>query len=430
MAVSALLVVATFYQFATMPKGFIPSQDVGYLFGVTEANQDISFESMVEHQQQVMKVLRADPAVEGMMSFVGTGLGGTSNSGRFFLHLKPRHERKESVDELIQKLRPKVAAIPGLNVYMQNPPPIRIGGQLTRSLYQVTLQGPDTDELYKWVPPLVAAMSQVDGLQDVNSDLQLNSPQVTVNIDRDRALALGVTAEQIQNALYTAYGNRQISTIYTPSNQYQVIAEVEPEAQRSPEALGRLYIRSSKPEAGLVPLAAVAKLERTTGPLTITHAGQMPAVTVSFNLRPGYSLGDATNEVERIVRELRMPPTISMNFQGTAQAFQNSFKGLSILLIVAILVIYLVLGVLYESFIHPLTILSGLPSAVVGALATLQLFKLDIDLYAFVGLIMLFGIVKKNAIMMIDFALEAQRKEASRRIRPSTKAASCVFAPS
>jgi HAE1 family hydrophobic/amphiphilic exporter-1 len=252
-------------------------------------------------------------------------------------------------------------------------------------------------------------MSELPGFQDVTSDLQINSPQVVVDIDRDKALTLGVSAEQIQGALYTAYGNRQISTIYTPSNAYQVVTEVEPQYQRSPEALSKLYIRSTKGQ--LVPLDAVVRLTRSVGPLTINHSGQLSAVTISFNLKPGVSLGDATNSVEDVLRDLRIPATISTNFQGTAQAFQSSFQGLSILLVVAILVIYLVLGILYESFIHPLTILSGLPSAVFGALLTLRIFHLDLDLYGFVGLIMLFGIVKKNAIMMIDFALEAQRNE-------------------
>jgi HAE1 family hydrophobic/amphiphilic exporter-1 len=252
-------------------------------------------------------------------------------------------------------------------------------------------------------------MSGLPGFQDVTTDLQISSPQILVDINRDKALALGVTPEQIQSALYTAYGNRQISTIYTPSNEYQVVTEVQPQYQRSPEALSKLYVRSAQGQ--LVPLDAVARLTRSVGPLTVNHSGQLSAVTISFNLKPGVSLGDAADQVQDIIRDLRMPATISTNFQGTVQAFQNSFQGLSILLIVAILVIYLVLGILYESFIHPLTILSGLPSAVFGALVTLRIFHLDLDLYGFVGLIMLFGIVKKNAIMMIDFALEAQRNE-------------------
>jgi HAE1 family hydrophobic/amphiphilic exporter-1 len=252
-------------------------------------------------------------------------------------------------------------------------------------------------------------MAQLAGFQDVTSDLQLNSPQLVVNIDRDRALTLGVSPGQIQNALYTAYGNRQISTIYTAANEYQVVTELEPQYQDEPAALAKLYVRSKS--GRLAPLDAVTSLSKTVGPLTIQHYGQLPSVTISFNLRPGVSLGDAANAVDQLVQDLRIPASITTNFQGTVQAFQTSFQGLSILLVVAVLVIYMVLGILYESFIHPITILSGLPSAVVGALLTLKLFHMDLDLYAFVGLIMLFGIVKKNAIMMIDFALEAQRKE-------------------
>lgn len=408
MAVSGLLLIATGYLFFTMPKGFIPSQDTGFIFGITEAGQDISFDSMVQHQQAVTRIIQDDPNVASTMSIVGSGFG-AGNSGLFFLRLKPRSQRALSVDELIQDLRPKLAQVPGINAFMQNPPPIRIGGQFTKSLYQLTLQGPNLKEMYRWVPQVEAKMRELPGFQDVTSDMQINSPQIVVDIDRDRALALGVAADQVQNALYTAYGNRQISTIFTPANQYRVVTEVAPEYQRDPDALSKLYIRSSAGD--LVPLNSVAKLIRSVGPLTITHSGQLPAVTISFNLKPGISLGDAAEEVERVLRDLRMPATISTNFQGTVQAFQSSFQGLSILLIVAILVIYMVLGILYESFIHPLTILSGLPSAVLGALLTLKIFHLEVDLFAFVGLIMLFGIVKKNAIMMIDFALEAQRKE-------------------
>jgi HAE1 family hydrophobic/amphiphilic exporter-1 len=308
---------------------------------------------------------------------------------------------------MIDELRPKLFGVPGMIAFMQNPPPISVGGQITKSLYSLTLGGPDTRDLYKWAPILTAKIGALPGFADVTSDLQIASPQITVNINRDKAQAVGVTPQQIEEALYTAYGNRQVSTIYTPANEYQVIAEVLPEYQNNPAALSRLYIRSSG--GALVPLDTVATMSRTVGPLTVQHSGQLPAVTVSFNLRPGVSLGDAANRVNQTVRELQMPATITTSFQGTVQAFQTSFKGLSILLIVAVAVIYLVLGVLYESFIHPITILWGLPSAVVGALATLKIFHMDLDLFALVGLVMLFGIVKKNAIMMIDFALDAQR---------------------
>jgi hydrophobic/amphiphilic exporter-1 (mainly G- bacteria), HAE1 family len=409
MAVTFLMLAETVHLFMIMPKGFIPSQDAGLVFGITEAGQDISYESMVAHQKAITDIIQKDPNVESTMSSAGASFGGSGNQGRFFLHLKPRPPRQLNVDQVIQELRPKLAQVPGVSVYMQNPPPIRIGGQLTKSLYQLTLQGPDPKELYAWVPKIIAKMTSLPGFQDVTSDLLISTPQVQVDIDRDKALIVGVTPDQIQNALYSAYGNRQISTIYTPTNEYQVVTEVKPQYQRDPEALSKLYVRSTSGQ--LVPLDAVAKLTRTVGPLTIAHAGQLPSVTISFNLAPGISLGDGANEVTDVLRELRMPAGITTNFQGTVQAFQSSFQGLTILLIVAVLVIYLVLGILYESFIHPITILSGLPSAVVGALAALSIFHYDLDLYAFVGLIMLFGIVKKNAIVMIDFALEAQRKE-------------------
>ena len=407
--VTFILFLATGYQFYALPKGFIPSYDAGNLVGFTLAAQDISFESMKEHQHALNKILLKEPAIDNMMSFTGSGYGQAGNTGVFFITLKPRSQRSESVDQFINRMRGKLFSIPGILAFMQNPPPIQIGGQLTRAPYQLTLQGTDPQEIYRWEPRITAQMRALPGFLDVNSDLQIASPQVFVDIDRDKALALGVSPQQVQDALYTAYGSRQVSTIYTPANEYRVIVEVEPQYQRTPEALSKLYIRSSGGQ--LVPLDTVAKLTRTVGPLTINHWGQLPAVTVSFNLAPGMALGDAANAVDDMLRKMRLPATITTNFHGTVEAFQNSFRGLTILLVVAVLVIYIVLGILYESLIHPITILSGLPSAMFGALLTLKIFHLEIDLYAFVGLIMLFGIVKKNAIMMIDFALEAQRKE-------------------
>ncbi len=401
---AVVLLVGTIYLFFIMPTGFIPSQDSGFLFGITRAAQDISFESMAKHQHAIAKVVLSDPNVLSGGAFVGD-----SNQGFVFVHLKPRAERQLSADQVIEELRPKAATIPGLFFFLQNPPPITIGGQSGTSLYTMTLQSASLQEIYSWTPQLMNKMRVLPGFTDVSSDLQISSPQVMVNIDRDRALALGVSPQQIQDALYTAYGARQVSTIYTPANEYSVITEVEPQYQDNPEALSKLYVRSS--QGPLVPLDSVVKISRTVGPLNVNHFGQLPATTISFNLKPGFSLGEATERINSVVRELRMPATISVAFQGTVKEFQNSFRGLSILLIVAILVIYMVLGILYESFIHPITILSGLPSAVFGALLTLQLFHKQLDLYAFVGLIMLFGVVKKNAIMMIDFALEAQRLE-------------------
>jgi HAE1 family hydrophobic/amphiphilic exporter-1 len=406
---TALMLIATVYLFGLIPKGFLPTSDTGQIFGFTEAAQGISYEAMVKHQQAVAAVIASNPNVEQLMSTAGARGGITSsNSGVVFIRLIPRDQRKQSVDEVIQSLRPKLAQIPGMRVYLQNPPPIRIGGQLTKSLYQVTLQTPDTEELYKYAPVLEAKMRDLNGLQDVTSDLQLKNPQVNIDIDRDQASSLGVTVQQLQDALYYAYGSRQISTIYAPNNEYQVILELEPQYQRNPSSLSLLYIRSNKNQ--LVPLNSIAKLQPAIGPLTVNHAGQLPSVTISFNLKPGVSLGDAVAAVRKVARA-SVPSTISLNFQGTAQAFQSSLGSMGLLLIVAILVIYIVLGILYESFIHPITILTALPFAGLGALATLLIFGSELNIYAFVGIIMLIGLVKKNGIMMIDFALEAQRNE-------------------
>jgi HAE1 family hydrophobic/amphiphilic exporter-1 len=393
----------TVYLFFNMPTGFIPSQDTGFVQGAVLASQDISYESMAKHVRAVADVLEKDPNLQSTGAFAGD-----SNQGFIFGELKPRNQRALGVDQVLMELRPKLASVPGALAFLQNPPPITINGQDSNSQYQMTLQSANLQEIYTWVPKLLAQMRGLDGFLDVTSNLQIQSPQVNVNIDRDRGLALGVSPQQIQDAMYSAYGTRQVSTIFTPSNQYAVIVEIEPEFQRAPNALSKLYVRSS--QGPLIPLDSLVKVTRSVGPLSVNHFGQLPAVTVSFNLRPGVSLGDAAAKVNGIVRDLHMPQTMSADFQGTVKAFQESFRGLSILLIVAVLVIYIVLGMLYESFIHPITILSGLPSAVFGALLTLKLFHKELDLYAFVGLIMLMGVVKKNAIMMVDFAIEARNK--------------------
>jgi HAE1 family hydrophobic/amphiphilic exporter-1 len=410
MVIATALLFATVYLYVIIPKGFIPSEDTGQIFAFTEAAEGISFEAMKAHQQEVAAIVRADPNVLSFMSSVGAGgTSGATNSGRLNMRLKPRGaERKLTADQVVEELRPKVARVPGIRVYLQNPPPVRIGGQLTRSTYQYTLQSPNTDELYRYGAELERRIRDLPALQDVNSDLQIKNPQVNVEVDRDQASALGVTPAQVENALYTAYGQRQVSTIYTPSNQYYVIMELQPQYQMDPSALAMLYVRSQS--GTLVPLSAVAKLTQNVGPLTVAHLGQLPSVTISFNLKPGYSLGEAVSEVDDMARKT-LPDTITTSFQGMAQAFTASFRGLGLLLLMAILVIYIVLGILYESFIHPVTILSGLPSAGFGALLTLLIFHIELNVYAFVGIIMLVGIVKKNAIMMIDFALAAQRKE-------------------
>ena len=409
MVVSAAVLLATVWLFTVMPTGFLPSEDIGQAFAFTEAAQGISFDGMAQHQQALAAIVGADPNVDAYMSSIGaTGPNATSNSGRIFMRLKPRSQRELTADQVIEELRPKLARVPGIRAFLQNPPPIRIGGTLTKSLYQLTLQGADTNELYKYAPRLEERLRAIRGLQDVTSDLQIKNPQVSVRIDRDKATALGLSAQQVEDALYTAYGARWVSTIYAPTNEYRVLMEVAPQYQWEASSLSMLYVRSTS--GVLVPLESVASLARSTGPLTVAHLGQLPAVTLSFNLRPGTSLGEAVAAVERESR-VALPPTITTSFQGTAQAFESSFRGLGWLLLMAIVVIYIVLGILYESFIHPLTILSGLPSAGFGALLTLLLFHQELNIYAFVGIIMLVGIVKKNAIMMIDFALEAQRKE-------------------
>jgi HAE1 family hydrophobic/amphiphilic exporter-1 len=403
-AVLAIVLLAgSVYLFMTMPTGFIPSQDGGYIFAVSMAGQDISYQAMAERQKQVADIMAKDPNVLGSLAF-----SQESNVGYGFSLMKPRSQRKLTVDQTIEQMRPRLAQVPGMMTFLQNPPPITINGQFTTSVYQMTLQSVSLNDIYDWTPKLTQKIQMLPGFVDVSSDLLIASPQVKVDIDRDRALSLSVTPEQIQNALYSSYGDRQVSNIYAPANQYSVILEVLPEYQGSPDALQKLYIRSAKGQ--LVPLDEVARIQRTVGPLSVNHFGQIPASTISFNLQPGFSLGQAAERVNEAVRELRMPASISVNFQGTVKEFQESFQGLTLLLIVAILVIYIVLGVLYESFIHPITILSGLPSAVFGALLTLVLFHKELDLYAFVGLIMLFGVVKKNAIMMIDFAIQAQRE--------------------
>jgi len=400
---------ATVVLFVIIPKGFFPDEDTNQIFCPTEGAQDISFEAMKAHQQQAAAIVAANTNVAAFMSAIGAGGSSASgNSGRIFMRLKDRSERQQGAGEIVQDLRRQFAQIPGFNAFPQLPPMIRVGGSLSKALYQFSLQDTDTEELFKWAPALRAKIAeQKEIFQDVTTDLQIASPQVVVDIDRDKAAALGVTAQQIEDGLYNAFGSRQASTIYGDLAEYWVIFEVQPEFQRDPDALARLYITSASGK--LVPLSAVARLSRGVGPMTISHVGQLPSVTLSFNLVPGVALGTAVEKVRELQNELHMPATITASFQGSAAVFQSSLNGLGFLLIMAVLVIYIILGILYESFIHPLTILSGLPSAGFGALLTLMLFGLDLNIYGFVGLIMLVGIVKKNAIMMIDFAIDAQQ---------------------
>ncbi|WP_013323629.1 efflux RND transporter permease subunit [Gloeothece verrucosa] len=408
MAISALIVVMTGYLFMTVPKGFIPNVDVGQITVNLQAAQDISFDEMVKHQQAVASIIRKDKNVEAVNSSVGAGgANASANSGRIFIKLKPRHLRPLSADEVIQKLRPKLSKVPGVRVFLQNPPAINIGGQQTKAQYQFTLQSPNIQELYEYAPKLEDKLRSLPELQDVNSDLQINNPQVRVDINRDQASALGLSANQIERTLGNAYGTRQVSTIYAPDAQYQVIIGVETPYQQDPLALDLLSVRA--PSGQLIPLNAVATINKSVGPLTITHLGQLPSVTLSFNLKPGVSLGSVTDKINQLAAST-LPSSITTGFQGSAQAFQSSLQGLGWLLVVAIVTIYIVLGILYENFIHPLTILSSLPSAGFGALLTLLIFGYALDIYAFVGIILLIGIVKKNGIMMIDFAREARQQ--------------------
>ncbi|SDI60477.1 efflux RND transporter permease subunit [Propionivibrio dicarboxylicus] len=403
-----LTIALTAVLFGKVPKDFLPSGDSGQITATTEGPQDASFAYMVEHQQAIAEIIAQDPNIRSFMSSVGaTNQRPTSNTGTLSIMLKPAHERKLTPDQIIQELRPKLAAVPGIRVYMQNPPVIRIGGQITAGQYQYTLQDTDLAELYQWTNTLLDKIRQIPGIVDVSSTLNNKSPVVSLTVDRDKIATLGLSFAQVEDALQSAFSARQISIIYGTANQYQVILEVAPEFQLDPSMLSRLYVRASSGK--LVPLDTVTRMTKSTQALTINHQGQLPSVTISFNLMPGVSLGEAVDRIKELERELRLPVSLNTSLQGTAQAFQASLQGLGILLAIAIVVVYIVLGILYESFIHPLTILSGLPSAAVGALLTLLIFQIDLSLYAFVGVIMLIGIVKKNAIMMIDFALDRQR---------------------
>ena len=409
MVVSLVVLVVTAVMFVKIPKGFIPDQDTDQIQVITEAAQGTSFIQMSQYQRAISEVFRNDENVEVFMSTVGgtqaATLGGP-NFGQRLVKLKPRATRKLLVNDVIAELRPKLENFPGMQVYMQNPPTVRIGGQVTKSLYQFSMQSPEKKELYEASQKLLAAVEKLPGLEDVTSDLLIKSPQVNIKIDRDKAAAVGVNANLIENALYDAYGPRWVSTIYSPINEYKVLLELEPKYQSDPKALSLLYFKNGPGQ--LIPLNTLASIVQETGPQAINHFGQLPAVTISFDLMPGYALGDAVTRIQEEAKRI-LPETITTTFQGAAKAFQNSLGNLWVLLIVAIMVVYIVLGILYESYIHPLTILSGLPSAGFGALVTLNLFHMDLNIYAFVGLIMLIGIVKKNAIMQIDFALDAER---------------------
>jgi HAE1 family hydrophobic/amphiphilic exporter-1 len=418
------ILIGTGVLFKLVPTGFIPTADTGQISATAESAQGTSFTQMVKNQQQVAAIVAKDSNIAGFMSSVGSG-SASGNQGRIFMGLKPFGERL-SADEIVKELQPKLSGIPGVNIFMQVPPAIQIGGRSSKSLYQFTMQSVDIEALDTAAQRMEAKMRTLPELQDVTSDLQIANPQVNVQIDRERAATLGVTAQQIEAALYNAYGSRQVSTIFTPNNQYFVIMELKPQFQMDANALGMLYIHSNT--GALVPLSAVSTISQNVGPLSINHSGQIPAVTISFNTKPGVALGTATKAIEAAAAGF-VPSTVTTSFSGTAQAFQDSQKGLAALLVLAIFVIYMVLGILYESFIHPATILTGLPFAAFGALLALLVFHMELDVYAFVGLILLVGIVKKNAIMMIDFALEAERNEKMSPADAIVHAASVRFRP-
>ena len=404
-----LVVLAiTGWLYVAVPKGFIPDTDNDTFNITTESAQGTSYYQMVKYQQRLDQIVVQDPDVESFYSSTGGGFLTSANTGRLMINLKPRRQRAATVNDIVNRLRPKVSSIPGLRVYLTVPQAIRVGGRMSKSSYDYTLYGPDTQQLYTEAPKLERIVSRLPGLLEVNSDLQIKNPQVNIVLDRDRAAALNLNWNEVSASLYDAFGPEYSTTIYSPTNQYEVLLEMLPQFQQHTDGLRLIYLKSDTGQ--MVPLSAVARLVEDAGPQSIPHSGQLPSVTISFSLRPGTALGQATSEIEEAAKA-NLPATITGAFQGTAKVFQDSMKNMGVLLIVAIAVVYIVLGMLYESYVHPLTILSGLPSAGFGALLTLLLFKIDLSIYSFVGLIMLIGIVKKNAIMQIDFALEAERKE-------------------
>ena len=407
LAFSVATLAATVWLFGYIPKGFIPTQDMGFLWATTEAQEGTSFTAMLEKQKQVAAIVGKSPYIARMISAVGDGGrgGNTANQGRLMIQLTPAAGRPD-VNAVIAELSREVSGVPGITVYFRNPPPIAIGGRQSKAQYQFTLLAVDIPTLYESARALQMKMREMKDLKDVTSDLMVGNPQVSVQIDRERAASLSVSAQQIESALYNAYGSRQVSTIFTSTNQYWVVMELLPAYQLDADALAMLYVRAS--DGKLIPLGSVASFTKGIGPLTVNHSGQLPSVTISFNVQQGVSLGTATDRIEQVARQV-VPATVQTMFAGDTQAFQDTQRGLILLFFLALFVIYMVLGILYESFIHPITILSGLPFAAFGALVTLLIFKTDLNLYAFVGIVMLIGLVKKNAIMMIDFALEAER---------------------
>jgi len=414
LARKAMMLVVTFATLAgtvalyiVVPKGFFPQEDTGFLFGTTEAATDTSFDAMKDRQGELVAILRTDPAVDYINSTVGAGgPNPTVNNGRLFVALKDRKER-DTAPVVIARLRQKATLVPGMQAFFQSVQNLNIGGRPSKSQYQYTLQSGDTESLYRLAPETRDRIAQVPGLLDVTTDLYVKNPQMTVDIDREKAAVYGITVDQVRNQLYNAYGARQVGTIYMPSNDYQIILEAQPQFRVDPSDLSKLYMKTANNQT--IPLDAVAKLVPTVGPLLINHQGQQPAVTISFNLAPNYSLGYAVDQITSIEQSSNLPATIATGFAGTAQVFQDSLRGQGVLILAAVFAAFVILGILYESFIHPITIISGLPSAGIGAILTLMLFNMELSVIAMIGIVMLVGIVKKNAIMMVDFALERRR---------------------
>ena len=397
----------TVYLYMIVPKGFFPQEDTGFLIGVTEAATDTSFEAMKVRQQALVEVLRSDPAIEYINSTVGSGgPNPTANYGRLFIALKPQKER-DNLTTSSDGCGNKARQIPGMQAFFQTIQNLNIGGRISKSQYQYVMQSGDTESLYRLAPEMRDKIEKLPGLLDVTTDLYIKNPQMTVDIDREKAAVYGITVDQVRNQLYNAYGSRQVGTIYMPSNDYQIILEVQPQFRVDPSDLSKLYMKTQNNQT--IPLSAVAKLVPSVGPLQINHQGQQPAVTISFNLAPGYSLGYAVDQITGLEQSSNLPATIVTGFSGTAQVFQDLLRGQGVLILAAVFAAFVILGILYESFIHPITIISGLPSAGIGAILTLMLFNMELSVIAMIGIVMLVGIVKKNAIMMVDFALERRR---------------------
>ncbi|HLH15879.1 MAG TPA: efflux RND transporter permease subunit, partial [Bryobacteraceae bacterium] len=418
----------TGYLYIVIPKGFFPVQDTGVILGISEAPQTVSFRAMADRQQALSDVILKDPAVESLSSFIGIdGTNTTLNSGRIQINLKPLEERKVSATEVIRRLQPALAAVQGITLYMQPVQDLTVEDRVSRTQYQYSLEDPDAKELSYWATRLVDRLKNNPQLRDLASDQQNTGLQTRLAIDRNTASRLGITPQTIDDTLYDAFGQRQVATMFTQLNQYRVVLEIKPEFQHGPADLSKVFIRSTS--GGQVPMAAFTRWEQTTAPLVVNHQGQFPVTTLSFNLAPGASLGDAVREIDTAKRDLGIPQSVQADFQGTARAFITSLANEPILILAAVITVYIVLGVLYESYIHPITILSTLPSAAVGALLALMLTKTELSVIGLIGIVLLIGIVEKNAIMMIDFALEKERKEGEQPFEAIYQACLLRFRP-